>query len=81
MSPTMSPTRIHSSDPGHATAARPFDLWVQLKVAQTQPPSRDALGPEAHRLEAMAFWHFREHPACIRYDSRRHLMDDNPTSG
>ena len=81
MSPTMSPTRIHSSGPGYATAARPFDLWVQLKVAQTQPPSRDALGPEAHRLEAMAFWHFREHPACIHYDSRRNLMDDNPTSG
>jgi hypothetical protein len=81
MSPTMSPTRTHSSDPSHVTGKRPFELWVQLKIVQTQPPSRDALGPEAHRLEAMAFWHFREHPACIRYDSRRHLMDDNPTSG
>ena len=81
MSPTMSPTRIDLSDPRHTKGVHPFDLWVQLKVAQTQPPSRDALGPEAHRLEAMAFWHFREHPACIRYDSRRNLMDDNPTSG
>jgi hypothetical protein len=81
MSPTMSPIRIDSRDPGHTTAAPPFGLWVRIKVAQTQPPSRDALGPEAHRLEAMAFWRFREHPACIRYDSRRNLMDDNPTSG
>jgi hypothetical protein len=77
----MSPTRIDSMEPRHATAARSFNLWIQLKVAQTQPPSRDALGLEAHRLQAMAFWHFREHPACIRYDSRRNLMDDNPTSG
>jgi hypothetical protein len=77
----MSPIRVGSSDPRHATAAHPFDLWVQIKVTQAQPPSRDALGAEAHRLEAMAFWHFREHPACIRYDSRRNLMDDNPTSG
>jgi hypothetical protein len=59
----------------------PFDLWVQLKVTLTQPRSWDALGPEAHGLEAMAFWHFREQPACIRYDSKRNLMDDNPTSG
>jgi hypothetical protein len=81
MSPTMSPTRIASRDPGHTTVGRSLDLWVQLKAAQTQPRSRDALGSEAHRLEAMAFWHFREHLACIRYDSRRHLMDDNPTSG
>jgi hypothetical protein len=56
-------------------------LWVQLKIAQTQPTTRDALGREAHRLEAMAFWRFREHPACVRHDSRRHLMEDNPTSG
>lgn len=81
MSPTMFPTRIDSSGPGHTTAVHAFDLWVQLKVAQTQPPSRDALGSEAHRLEAMAFWHFHEHPACVRYDPRRNLMDDNPTSG
>jgi hypothetical protein len=77
----MSPTRIDPRDPGHATAARPFDLWVQFEVAQSQPHSRDALGREASRLEAMAFWHIREHPACVRHDSRRNLMDDNPTSG
>ncbi len=77
----MSPTRIDPRDPGHATAARPFALWVQLEAAQSQPRSGDALGPNAHRLEAMAFWRFREHPTCIRYDSRRNLMDDNPTSG
>jgi len=77
----MFPTRIDSNDPGHATAAPSFDLWVQLKIAQTQPTTRDALGREAHRLEAMAFWRFREHPACVRHDSRRHLMEDNPTSG
>ena len=64
----MSPTRIDSRDSGHTTPARPFELWVRLEVAETQPPSRDALGPEAHRLEAMAFWHIREHPACIRHD-------------
>jgi hypothetical protein len=77
----MSPTRVESRDPRHATAARAFDLWVQLKISQTQPPSRDALGVETHRLEAMAFWHSREHPSCIRHDWRRNLMDDNPTSG
>jgi hypothetical protein len=77
----MSPTRVESRDPGHTKAGRPFDLWVRIEVDQTQPHSRDALSPEAHRLEAMAFWRIREHPACIRYDSRRNLMDDNPTSG
>ncbi len=79
----MSPIRIESRDPRHAAAAHPFGLWIQLKVTETetQPLSGDALGPEAHRLEAMAFWRFREHPACIRHDSRRNLMDDNPTSG
>ena len=77
----MSPTRIGSSDPSHTTAGRPFDLWVPLKNDETQPLSRDVLGPEAHRLEAMAFWRIRQHPACVRYDSRRSLMDDNPTSG
>ena len=81
MSPTVSPIRRDSSDSGHSAVAHPFDLWVQLKIAQTPPPTRDALGPEAHRLEAMAFWRFREHPACVRYDSRRNLMDDGPTSG
>jgi hypothetical protein len=77
----MSPTRMDSRDFGHTTAMRPFDLWVHLEVAQSQPRPRDALGREADRLEAMAFWHVREHPACIRHDSRRNLMDDNPTSG
>jgi hypothetical protein len=77
----MSPTRTDLRDPRQATAAQPFELWIQLKIDQTQPPSRDALGSEAHRLEAMAFWRVREHPACIRHDSRRSLMDDNPTSG
>ena len=76
----MSPTSINSRDP-HATAAWPFDLWVQLRITQTPPTARDALWPEAHRLEAMAFWHARQHPACIRFDSRHSLMDDNPTSG
>jgi hypothetical protein len=77
----MSPTRTDSGEARHATAARSYDLWVQLGGAQTEPPSRDALGVEVNRLQAMAFWRFREHPACVRYDSRRNLMDDNPTSG
>jgi len=76
----MSPTRIESGESRHA-GARSFDLWVQLRGAQTEPSSRDALGVEAPRLQVMAFWRFREHPACIHYDSRRNLMDDNPTSG
>ena len=77
----MSPTRVGSSDSCRTTAVHPFDLWVQLKVALTQARSWDTLDPEAHCLEAMAFWHFREQPDCIRYDSKRHLMDDNPASG
>jgi hypothetical protein len=77
----MSPTRTDSGEARHAAAARSYDLWVELKSAQTEPPSRDALGAEVHPLQAMAFWRFREHPACVRYDSRRNLMDDNPTSG
>ena len=81
MSPTMSPTRMESGDRSRASAAPSFDLWVQLKLDQTQPPTRDALGRKSHRLEAMAFWRIRQHPACVRYDSRRNLMDDSPTSG
>lgn len=81
MSPTMSPPRTHSRDPGHAAGAHRLGLWVELTLAQTQPCSRDALGREARCLEAMAFWHSREHPACLHYESRRNLMDDNPTSG
>jgi hypothetical protein len=77
----MSPTRMDTRDPGRAIVARPFELWVQLKLAQTQPPAGDAPVPETHRLQAMAFWRIRQHPACVRYDPRRNLMDDNPTSG
>lgn len=76
----MSPIRIEPRDPRHATAAHAFGLWIHLKIDQT-PPSPDSLSPEAHRLEAMAFWRSRQHPACVRHDSRRNLMDDNPTSG
>jgi hypothetical protein len=77
----MSPTRIDSRNPGHAASPHRFGLWVEFTLPQTQPRSRDALGRDAHCLEAMAFWRLREHPACLRYESRRNLMDDNPTSG
>jgi hypothetical protein len=76
----MSPIRA-GSDPGHASAARPFAAWFDFKIVETASASRDASGAEPHRLEAMAFWRVREHPACVRNDSRRSLMDDNPTSG
>lgn len=75
----MSPTPMDFREPGHESGARRVSLWVRLAVVQ--PQSRDGLGVEAHRLEAMAFWRRREHPACLRYDARRSLMDDNPTSG
>ena len=77
----MSPARTGSNDHSRTTAGRSFELWVQVDADQTQLTYRDALGAEAHRLEAMAFWHIRQHPACVRNNSRRNLMDDNPTSG
>jgi hypothetical protein len=75
----MSPIGMDAKEPRHDSGARRVMAWARLEVVE--PTSRDALGVDAHRLEAMAFWRIREHPACLRYDSRRSLMDDNPTSG